>query len=372
MAPFRPPRKDSQHPHPKFTAVRRLVVVLFALLACPLIAAGPSDLSIKPSVVVYPFTANGSTLDREASSRLATIIATEMANTGKVTVIPPTPGTERKDYLTAARALGADYYIAGFISPLGNGVSMVEQVVGVSSGIIVYSNTGQLTTYADAAGQGDQLALFVSQYANRNLATIGSPPPAASATPAPAPSTAANIGSALGKLFGRHRNEAPASPTAKPIVSPTPIPTPPGTAAVPVTSPPPVVSTMAPRPGASPAAAARAVIPVTGSAAADLRSYATQHLAEIANADQADTTAAACQVSTSRTILAGVLTFRPDTTGGGSATLQLTARSCRGKVAWRKSFTEAATGTQGDQLATQRAVEAALAAYLTPARGRRG
>jgi TolB-like protein len=371
MAPSLSPRKDSQRPHPKSTVVRRLLVVLFVLLACPLIAAGPPDLSVKPNVVVYPFTANGSTLDREASSRLATIIATEMANTGKVTVIPPTPGTERKDYLTAARAVGADYYIAGFISPLGNGVSMVEQVVGVTSGIIVYSNTGQLTTYADAAGQGDQLASFVSQYANRGLAAIGTPPPASSPTPAPASSGGANL-SALGKLFGRHRGTQAASPTPKPIISPTPIPTPAGAASVPLTSPPPVVRTMVPRPLASPTAAATAVIPVTGTAAAELRTYATQHVAEIANADQADTAAAACQVSRSRTVLAGVLSFRPDTTGGGSANFELIASNCRGKVSWRKSFTEAATGTQGSQLATQRAVEAALAAYLNPSHTRRG
>jgi hypothetical protein len=293
-----------------------------------------------------------------------------MANTGKVTVVPPTPGTERKDYLTAARAVGADYYIAGFISPLGNGVSMVEQVVGVSSGIIVYSNTGQLTTYQDAAGQGDQLAAFVSQYANRNLSAIGTPPPASTPAPAASAGNEANL-SGLGKLFGRHR-QAAASPTPKPIVSPTPIAGPAGTSSIALTSPAPVVRTMAPRPQASPTAAATAVVPVSGTAPADLRTYATQHVAEIARADQADTPAAACQVSASRTVLAGVLSFRPDTTGGGSATFELTARNCRGKVAWRKSFTEAATGTQGGQQATGRVVEAALAAYLNPPRGRRG
>jgi TolB-like protein len=350
--------------------VRRLVVVMFALLAFPLIAAGPADLSVKPSVVVYPFTPNGSALNSETSSRLATIIATEMANTGKVTVIPPTPGTERKDYLTAARAVGADYYIAGFISPLGNGVSMVEQVVGVTSGIIVYSNTGQLTTYADAAGQGDQLAIFVSQYANRGLAAIGTPPPAPSPTPPAAGAGEANLG-ALGRLFGRKRQPA-ASPTPKPIISPTPIPTPAGPASVAaLTAPAPVVRTMIPRPLASPATAATAVVPVLGTADPVLRGYATQHVAQIAHADQAETAAAACQVSPSRTVLAGTLGFRPESSGAGSATFELTASTCRGKVVWRKSFTEVASAAQGGQLATQRAVEAALAAYLNPPKGRR-
>ena len=50
-------------------------------------------------------------------------------------MIPAPPGTERKDYLAVARAEHADYYIAGFLSPLAEGVSVVEQVVSTTSGI---------------------------------------------------------------------------------------------------------------------------------------------------------------------------------------------------------------------------------------------
>ncbi len=164
---------------------RLLVVCLAAFFGLPLVAAAPSGLASKPNVIVYPFTANGSSLDREASSRLATIIATQMANTGQVTVVPPPPGTERKDYLTVARAHSAEYYIAGFISPLGNGVSVVEQVVSASSGIVVYSTTAQIQTYADAAGQGDDLAIFIGRHANRGLAAIGTAPPPSSPSPQP-------------------------------------------------------------------------------------------------------------------------------------------------------------------------------------------
>lgn len=343
--------------------VRRLAVVLFALFAIPLVAAGPADLSVKPSVIVYPFTANGSTLDREASSRLATIIATEMANTGKVTVIPPTPGTERKDYLTSARSQGADYYIAGFISPLGNGVSIVEQVVGTSSGIIVYSNTGQLTTYADAAGQGDQLAAFVGQYANRGLAAIGTPPPAPSATPAPA----GNV-SNIGKLFGRHKR-APETP--KPIVSPTPAQTSIASSSVAYTTPPPVI----PSPKAAVAnapASATAILAVTGPADAGLRAYATQRVVDGTHGQEAESAASACQANSASTVLNGQLGFRPDAThGGGSATFELTASDCAGKVHWRKSFTSDAAGAQGAQVATAHAVDTAVGAYLNPPKRRR-
>ena len=163
---------------------RFLVVVLVMFFGLPLLAATPPPFSTKATVVVFPFTANGSQIDREASSRLATIIATRMAETGTVTVIPPPPGTERKDFLSVARASNADYYIAGFISSLGNGVSVVEQVVSSATGIVVFSNTAQLSTYAEAAGQGDDLALFIARHANRAYSSIGTPPPATSPTPA--------------------------------------------------------------------------------------------------------------------------------------------------------------------------------------------
>ncbi|HYZ15393.1 MAG TPA: hypothetical protein VE591_03285 [Candidatus Acidoferrum sp.] len=364
--------------------MRRLVVVLFALLALPLVAAGPADLSVKPSVVVYPFSANGSTLDREASSRLATIIATEMANTGKVTVIPPTPGTERKDYLTSARSQGADYYVAGFISPLGNGVSIVEQVVGTSSGIIVYSNTGQLTTYADAAGQGDQLAAFVAQYANRGLAAIGTPPPAPSPTVAPISNEAAN----LGRLFGGRKRRGQASPTPAPIVSPSATPSSIAAASVGLHSPtpvfpataPPLSSTAAAHPGATGAhgtaavAAAStsgpAIVAVGGSADPALRTFATQRVTDRTHGQAADSASSACQLNASNTILSGALAFRPHRSGGGSATFELTATDCGGKVLWRKSFSNDAKGAQGAQIATERAVDAAVGAYLNPPKGR--
>ena len=152
---------------------RLLAVVLFACFGLPLLAAAPNAFYVKPTVVVYPFTANGSSIDREASSRLATLIAEQMAATGQVTVIPAPPGTERKDYLSAARAHSADYYVAGYISPLGNGVSVVEQIVSATSGIVVFSQSAQLNTYNEAAGQGDDLATFISRHANRGVKTPG-------------------------------------------------------------------------------------------------------------------------------------------------------------------------------------------------------
>ena len=164
---------------------RLLAVLLVTFLGLPLVAATPPpSLYSKPNVIVFPFTSTGSSVNREASSTLATIIATSMANTGLVTVTPPPPGTDRKDYLNVARANRSDYYISGFISPLGQGVSVVEQVVSTATGIVVFSQSTQLNTYNEAASQGDDLANFVYRHANRGLVAIGTAPPAASPTPA--------------------------------------------------------------------------------------------------------------------------------------------------------------------------------------------
>ena len=348
---------------------RFLVVVLCALFGAPLLAATPA-LFIKPTVVVYPFTAASSSLDREASSRLATIIATQMANTGRVTVTPPPPGTERKDYLSVARAHNADYYISGYISPLGAGVSVVEQVVSSSTGIVIYSQTAQLSTYGDAAGQGDDLADYIARHANRGLAAIGTPPPQASPTPAASPE--AN----LGKLFGRRKK---AAATPKPAVASTApiaivasaapkaaIPV----AAVPATATPKAVAA-APAP-ATAAAETYAVLMIEGPADAALRELATQRLTARTGGERVAGAAAACAARRVRAVLTGALAVRAEPQfGGGSATFELTASDCAGKMLWRQSHSNDAGGAQGLQVATERAVDAAAGAYLNPPKRRR-
>jgi hypothetical protein len=373
--------------------VRRLLaVVLVAFLGLPLVAATPNSFAIKPVVIVYPFTANGSSIDREASSRLATILATKMANTGTVSVVPPPPGTERKDYLAVARAHNADYYISGYISPLGNGVSMVEQVVSATTGIVVFSQSAQINTYEEAGGQGDDLALFVSRHANRGLAAIAAPPPAA-ASPTPAPSNGPEAN--LGKLFGRRKKNAAtpkpsASPIPKPIVA-VPAVTPASAVAVPVVTGAPMpparpttvaAATAIPAPTVTPApkavaAAANAdpyaVVAVEGGADAALREYATQRLLARTNGERAANAAGACAAHPVRAILTGSLSVRPDAQfGGGSASFELTATDCAGKLLWRQAHSNDAGGVQGQQLATERAVDAAIGAYLNPPkRGRK-
>ena len=373
---------------------RLLAVLIVAFLGLPLVAATPPpSLYSKPNVIVFPFISNGSTVNREASSTLATIIATSMANTGLVTVTPPPPGTDRKDYLTVARANRSDYYVSGFISPLGEGVSIVEQVVSTATGIVVYSQSTQLNTYNEATSQGDDLANFVSHHANRGLAAIGTAPPAASPTPAASNGPEAN----LGKLFNRKKKTAPKAtptPAPKPIVNATApaaalvnVPTPP-TAPPRTTSPasrptptpaPRATPTPAPRPTPTPAAVAAAaptqtyaVVPVTGSADAALRELAETRLTEQSHAERTASAAAACAGHPVHAVLAGILTITPEgTAGGGNAKFELTASDCSGKALWRQTHGGDATGPQGLQVATERAVDGAIGAYLNPPKRRR-
>ena len=313
--------------------VRRLLVVLVvALFSLPVVAGAQSSLFAKPTVIVYPFTANASSLDREASSRLATIVATGMANSRKVTVVPPPPGTERKDFLSVARANHVDYYVSGFITPLGNGVSVVEQVVSTVSGIVVASQTAQLSTAAPSTGPEANL----SKLFNRRK----------KATPTPKPS---------------------AKPSGEPIAAP---PTSaPLTVAVAIT---PAPAKTAPPPGATTTAGEYAVVAVDGTADPGLRELATQRLLARTKGDRVANAAEACASHSVKAVLSGTLAVRSDPQYGGySATLELSAHDCGGKLVWQQTHSNDAGGAQGQQLATERAVDAAIGAYLNPPKRRR-
>lgn len=371
-------RKDSRPPRPNPQSVRRLFVVLFALLALPLVAAAPSDLAVKPRVMVYPFSASASTIDREASSRLATIIAQQMADSKLVVVVPPPPGTERKDYLTAARQNNADFYISGYISPLGNGVSVVEQVVGTDSGIIIFSNTAQLQTYNDASGQGDQLAAAIARYANRNLiAPPSAPQPSTSPTPAPE-SNQAN----LGGLFKRKKRAAAPAASPKPATVPV-------AAARNVTPPPAAKPAPAPTPAsvavAAPQPAAGLGIVVSGgNADAALREAVANRMASTVeksgrHAVRVDTTLDAvragnqtvCSANNVGEIAVATVDVSADPQYlGSNAHLDLAVFDCRGSITWHKAYDDSAGGRTSAQLAADRVADKAIGAYLHPPRKR--
>jgi TolB-like protein len=325
--------------------VRQPVVAMFTVLLGLLLlaAAPPTSILGTPVLLVYPFSVSGSEVSKEAGSRLAVMIATQIANLGGVDVKPAPPGIERQNYLEAAHHEGADYYIAGYVTPLGDGVSVVEQLVSTQTGIVVYSNTAQVRTYADAAGQGDVLRDALLRHQTRNLAAYAAPPPpAATQTSTPAPGTAAQEN--LGRLFG-HRQKRAAAPS--------PSPTPAAKLAA--------ASTPAPSPAAPlprmVASATRGsdygILAIGGSAEVDRRSFTSAAIRNdlLANhrrvAEAGNTREAACREEGIGTLLGGNLATRNHTILGQAqtlATLELLAYDCSGNVVYRQTFARDARG----------------------------
>jgi hypothetical protein len=357
--------------------VRRFLgLALIALFGLPLLAATPSStLLTKPNVIVYPFVPTGASVDREAGSRLATILAEQMSNSGKVRVIPPPPATDRADYLKTALANNADYYVTGYLTPLGDAVAVVEQVVSTTTGIVVFSQTAQIKTYSDAAGQGDDLGTFIYNHANRGLVAIGTAPPQSSPTPAPSSGPQANLTSLLNRKKGK--KSAPA-----PTAAPTPVPSAPAAALLNVARPTTAPTTLAATPAAASAATAApktvaaaavpatdyVVLPIGGSADAALRERATQRLVDRVHGERTDSVRTICNAHAVRAIFSGGLTVRPEAQSGGSATLNLTASSCSGKTLWHQTHVSLGGGAQGQQIAVEGAADAAISAYLNPAK----
>ncbi|MBD5656261.1 MAG: hypothetical protein IAI50_13940, partial [Candidatus Eremiobacteraeota bacterium] len=191
----------------------RLLFTLWAIsFALPLLGATPSAYPA-PIVVVYPLTQTGGTT-ADAGSNIAILLATKLGQLGGITVKPYTPGTQRPQYLENAIKEDADYYVTGFLTPLGSEISMISQVVSTHSGSVVYSTSVSASTYADAAGQADLLHDAILRHAGRGLAALDAPPPAPSSTPEPDRSKGVDITKAL-----RHRQRATPAPSPSPTAA---------------------------------------------------------------------------------------------------------------------------------------------------------
>jgi len=197
---------------------------MFALLA--LGAAAPN--ADVPTVVVFPLQASAA-LDRALNLRIVTALANQIAIDGRVRIAPADPDVQRSDFLSAARKAGAQYYVTGFITPLGDGASMIEQVVSTSSGTIVFSNSGQIASLSDVNAQGDILRIGILERASHtSYGTLA--PAATSNAPAPAPTAARPDATeapeaTLGGFFHRKKAAPKPSPSASPSPAPSATPT---------------------------------------------------------------------------------------------------------------------------------------------------
>ena len=345
--------------------MKPLFLSLFFLLASlPAIGAVNTALPT-PVVVVYPFSATGGVSDPEAGGRLAVLLASRLAQGGGLDVRPGTPGTQRTQYLADARKLGADYYVTGYLTPLGDEVSLVDQIVSTHSGIVVWSTTTQVRTYDEALGQSDLMRDAIIHYEGRTLAELGTPAPLAPASASPAAG-----GENLSKIFARHGKATPA-PRATPTRAPAP-PTPPAPGASSV-----ALSTSSAKPSGA------IVVAVGGDASPTDRTYASNALASalakaglggtlVVTSSSSDLAAQAHQLCNSNragSIFSGNLSLQQQTGAlvrKTSANFELLRYDCAGTVTDRQRAQTTATGHAGNTTAIDRAVAQTLAASLAP------
>jgi hypothetical protein len=173
--------------------------------------------SIDPVVLIYPFDSVGG-LNAKVGTQLASIFSQEFTQGGHVKLVPTPSNVARTDYLTTAQRDHADYYISGYATPIGDGLSVVMQVVSVSGGgVIVFSQTSQLYGVNDAQSLAMTAHDAILQLAGVNVSVNTTE----SASAAPSPQPAKNGASFnLNNLFGHHGSQvshaATPAPTAKP------------------------------------------------------------------------------------------------------------------------------------------------------------
>jgi hypothetical protein len=177
-----------------------------------------------PSLVIYPFDVQGG-MDKKIGIAMAQITAQQISAAGGINVSAVPEDVTRANFLANARTLKTDYYISGYVTPVGDIAAVVVQLVAVDSGIIIYSQTAQVQTVADVASQAlvERDAILVNAHpGSRN------PVAETSGTPAPTSTNGANmkingISGIVDSVFGKHAKASP-KPSGGPGATPLPKP----------------------------------------------------------------------------------------------------------------------------------------------------
>ena len=181
---------------------------------------GPSLPGQNPSVIVYPFDVQTGA-DPKIGIAIAQILGQEMVAAGGINVPPVPQGIKRADFLQYAHKANADFYISGYVTPVGDSAAVVEQVVSVESGVILFSQTAQVSSVADVASQSllarSQILAFVGR-GTQNVQTQSTNTPAPTSTNG-AQVPLRGIASIVDSVFKHHGGGGRAStpgPTTKP------------------------------------------------------------------------------------------------------------------------------------------------------------
>jgi hypothetical protein len=178
----------------------------------------PSSLETQPVVLIYTFDVQTGA-DPRIGTAIAQILGQEMVAAGGITVLPVPVGVKRPNFLDNARAAKADFYISGYVTPVGDSAAVVEQVVSVESEVILFSQTAQVSSVADVASQSLLARSQILAFVGRETQKVGTQ---TANTPAPASSNGAQvpisgISNIVDSVF-KHKGGARPSPT--PVVKP--------------------------------------------------------------------------------------------------------------------------------------------------------
>jgi hypothetical protein len=187
----------------------------------PVTSAAPSPSASRSSVttvLIYPFDVQTG-VDAKIGTAIADILAQEMTGAGGLTVLPVPQGVKRSDFLQTARTQSADFYISGYVTPVGDAAAVVEQVVSVDSGVILFSQTAQVQSVADVASQSLQARAQILAFVGRATQNIAPQP---TNSPQPTATNGANmqirgLSSIVDSVF-HHKSAATPAPT--PAVKP--------------------------------------------------------------------------------------------------------------------------------------------------------
>jgi hypothetical protein len=152
-------------------------------------ATPSSSLEQLPVVLVYPFDVQTGS-DARIGTAIAQILGQEMAAAGGITVLAIPQGIKRPAFLDNARAAKADFYISGYVTPVGESAAVVEQVVSVESGVILFSQTAQVSSVADVASQSLLARSQILAFVGRETENVGTQ---TANTPAPTSSNGAQV-----------------------------------------------------------------------------------------------------------------------------------------------------------------------------------
>ncbi|MBV9334031.1 MAG: hypothetical protein JO146_08480 [Candidatus Eremiobacteraeota bacterium] len=185
----------------------------------PTAAPAPAGIDQLPTVIVYPFDVQTGS-DPRIGIAIGQILAQEMGAAGGLTVLPVPQGIKRADFLTNAHTAHADFYISGYVTPVGDSAAVVEQVVSVDSGVILFSQTAQVGSVADVASQSLLAREQILAVVGRGTENVQ---PRPNNTPAPTSTNGAQVpiqglGSIVSSVFGKHKGAHTATPG--PVVKP--------------------------------------------------------------------------------------------------------------------------------------------------------